>query len=249
MLAILTDVHANLEALRTVLADARQHGATSYISLGDHIGFNGDPGACLDLLIPLLNAAVQGNHEAALLQPGLFGVALYDRMIKLSAAMLTPEQLDWIAHLPLRCTHQGTLMLHAPHQNRHWKRITGTAQAEPLFTEHPQRLILFGHTHRPALFAQKNGVTTAHPIHYDAEGSYRITLEPTTRYLINPGSVGQPRDNDPRAAYALLDIPHSTLLLRRIAYDTQTAGAKIQRTGLPATFAQALQQGNSPTGD
>lgn len=249
MLAILSDVHANLEALQAVLADARRCGASAFISLGDHIGFNGDPAACLDLLIPLLSAAVQGNHEAELLHPGVFGVELYERMMQRTAALLHPEQRDWIASLPLTCDYRGLLLLHAPRQGRRWKRIADAAQADTLFTEHPQHLIFSGHTHRPALYTRENGATTELPIHYTAGGSCSVPLPPTARYLINPGSVGQPRDNDPRAAYALLDESRSTLVLRRVAYDTRAAAAKIARTGLPASFGKALQNGSFPTGD
>lgn len=249
MLAILSDVHANLEALQAVLADARRCGGSDFISLGDHIGFNGDPAACLDLLIPLLSSAVQGNHEAEFLHPGVFGIELYERMMQRTAALLHPEHRDWIARLPLTCDYQGILLLHAPRQDRRWERITDAAQAAPLFLEYPQHLIFTGHTHRPALFSWENGTTTARPIRYDADGSCPVHLRPTVRYLVNPGSVGQPRDNDPRAAYALLDLPRSTLILRRVTYDTRTASAKIARSGLPYSFGQALQNGTSPTGD
>ena len=100
-LAILSDVHANLQALEAVLADASSQGAEGYLSLGDHIGFNGDPAACLNLLMPLLSGAVQGNHEAALLQRGVFRLALFVRMMNRTAAMLSREQKKWLSDLPL----------------------------------------------------------------------------------------------------------------------------------------------------
>lgn len=249
MLAILSDVHANLEALQAVLTDARDHGAATCISLGDHIGFNGDPAACLDLLIPRLSAAVQGNHEAELLHPGTLGVPLYEHMMQRTAAMLSPWHMDWLAQLPLTRSYGSLHLLHAPTDGHRWKRISTPSQAAALLRSQPQPLFLTGHTHRPAVFTQRGSTTTQVPLCYDATGTCKLTLETTARYLINPGSVGQPRDGDPRAAYGLLSLPDHTLILRRVPYDTQTAAAKIARTGLPATFSQALLHGSSPTGD
>lgn len=194
MLAILSDVHANLEALQAVLTDARDHGAATCISLGDHIGFNGDPAACLDLLIPRLSAAVQGNHEAELLHPGTFGVPLYEHMMQRTAAMLSPWHMDWLAQLPLTRSYGSLHLLHAPTDGHRWKRISTPSQAAALLRSQPQPLFLTGHTHRPAVFTQRGSTTTQVPLCYDATGTCKLTLETTARYLINPGSVGQPRD-------------------------------------------------------
>lgn len=163
MLAILSDVHANLEALQAVLTDARDHGAATCISLGDHIGFNGDPAACLDLLIPRLSAAVQGNHEAELLHPGTFGVPLYEHMMQRTAAMLSPWHMDWLAQLPLTRSYGSLHLLHAPTDGHRWKRISTPSQAAALLRSQPQPLFLTGHTHRPAVFTQRGSTIPKSP--------------------------------------------------------------------------------------
>lgn len=249
-IAVLSDIHANREALVAVLEDARRLGADCFCSLGDIIGFNGDPAACIDTMRPLLCAAVRGNHEAALLQRGLFGVPLYTTMMDRTAAMLHAEQIAWLRTLPLQTCYAGMRLVHAsPGTPEAWQRIATPADATAALGTCTEAICFFGHTHRPAIFCAKDGRCTTLPICYDAEGNCTISLEEGARYLINPGSVGQPRDLEWKAAYGLIDTEARTLRLRRVAYDVQTAAAKIERTGLPASFAEALLRGASPTGD
>ncbi len=248
--AILSDIHANIEALEAVLADARCLGAEAYCALGDFIGFNGDPAACIETVRSLLAAAVRGNHEAALLQRGLFGVPLYTTMMDRTAAMLNARQIAWLRALPQQCTYHGMRLVHAslPAADA-WQRIATATQAQECLQSCAESICLFGHTHRPAIYRMDDGICTAQPIVYDADGSFRMPLESGSRYLINPGAVGQPRDLDWKAAYGLIDTDDSMLLLRRVEYDVHTAAAKIERTGLPESFAAALLRGASPTGD
>lgn len=252
LLAILSDIHANLEALRAVLADARARGAARFLSLGDHIGFNGDPSACLDELMPLLHAAVQGNHEAAITHHGLFGVALYTRMITKSAAMLSNAQKQWLAALPLTTVHEGLRLMHAPRRGVRWGRVSNCEQAAGVFSLYPEKRLLNGHTHRPAVFS-KNAegiIEEVSPTSPGADGdTLTLALDPQRRYLINPGSVGQPRDGDPRAAYLLFDTEADAVTFCRVPYDVEAAAAKIAAVGLPRSFAEALKRGESPTGD
>ena len=260
MLAVLSDVHANLEALEAVLADAAAHGATQYASLGDVIGFNGDPAACVQRLLPLVGIAVRGNHEQALMRRGLFGVPLYTRMMDLTGAMLPPETQAPLRELPFRAVQDGVTFVHAgPNNPETWPRLGTTASAAPAFGAFTGKLCFFGHTHRATVFSETEmhieGAAGSHTwgkveklhIPYDADGSFRLVLEAGKRYLVNPGSVGQPRDHDPRAAYALYDAATSTVLLRRVAYDIESACPKISRTGLPESFAAALRRGTDPT--
>lgn len=249
-IAVLSDIHANKEALVAVLEDARCLDADAFCSLGDIIGFNGDPAACIDTLRPLLCAAVRGNHEAALLQRGLFGVPLYTTMMDRTAAMLHAEHIAWLRTLPLQTCYAGMRLVHAsPGIPEAWQRIATPADATAALGTSTESICFFGHTHRPAIFCVKEGRCTTLPICYDAEGTCAIRIEEGARYLINPGSVGQPRDMEWKAAYGLFDTETHTLRLRRVAYDVHAAAAKIARTGLPASFAEALLRGSSPTGD
>ena len=247
--ALLSDIHANLEALQAVLADAAQLQATHYIGLGDIIGFNGDPAACMEAIMPLLSVAVRGNHEEALLQRGLFGVPLYTAMMDRTAAMLGAEPVSQLRPLPRKATWQGLTLVHASPAPEGWQRIATVAEAREAFSRFSTHICFFGHTHRPTIFCEQQGQVNPIPVIYDSTGTFTLRLEAECRYLINPGSVGQPRDLDYRAAYGLYEIESGTLTLRRIDYAVDSAAEKISRTGLPASFAAALKQGQSPTGD
>ncbi|MCQ2371439.1 MAG: metallophosphatase family protein [Akkermansia sp.] len=250
MFAVLSDIHANLEALQAVLADMRARGADEAVGLGDIVGFNGNPAECVELVRPHLAAAVRGNHEAAMFNPVVFGVPMYIAMIDTTRGMLTAEQAEWLHELPLTAVHRGCRIWHAsPYAPRIWGRISGTQDARAALNATAERVCLFGHTHRPAAFVMRGGAVERIPVEYGADGTFTLPLDPDARYLVNPGSVGQPRDGDPRAAYALVDDEHARITLRRVAYDVEAAAPKIARTGLPAGFAEALRRGASPTGD
>ncbi len=247
--AILSDIHANWEALQAVLADAARLQVSHYIGLGDYIGFNGDPAACVEQIMPLLNVAVHGNHEQALLHRGLFGVPLYTAMMDRTAAMLGSDLVDRLRSLPRKATWQGLTLVHASPAPEGRQRIATVPEARDAFSRFSTRICFFGHTHRPTIFCEQEGQVSPIPVIYDATGTFTLHLEPTYRYLINPGAVGQPRDLDYRAAYGLYDEESSTLTLRRVDYDVDSAAAKISRTGLPDTFATDLKRGHTPTGD
>lgn len=250
MFAVLSDIHANLEALRAVLADMRARGVDEAVGLGDIVGFNGNPAECVELVRPHLAAAVRGNHEAAMFNPAVFGVPMYISMIDTTRGMLTAEQAEWLHALPLTAVHRGCRIWHAtPYAPRIWGRISGTQDARAALNATAERVCLFGHTHRPAAFAMHGGAVERIPVEYDADGTFSLPLNPDSRYLVNPGSVGQPRDGDRRAAYALVDDERACITMRRVAYDVEAAAPKIARTGLPASFAEALRRGTSPTGD
>lgn len=249
-IAVLSDIHANIEALEAVLADARAHSAEHYLCLGDTIGFNGDPTACADKAMQLFSACVRGNHEQALLQRGLFGVPLYTTMMDRTAAMLSAEHLAYIRALPLRVEWQGITLVHAsPLQEATWQRVGNIPAARKAFEAFAGQLCFFGHTHRATIFKEAEGSVSIIPAVYNSTNTCQLELEPGSRYLINPGSVGQPRDFNWKAAYALLDTDTATLTLRRVEYDVNAAAAKIHHTGLPDSFAAALRKGITPTGD
>lgn len=247
MLAVLSDVHANIEALEAVLADAAGLGAARYAGLGDFIGFNGDPVACVRRLAPLLSVAVRGNHEQALLQRGLFGVGLFTRMMDLTGAMLPEESVESMRALPYLAEDGAVVFVHAsPFCPERWPRLSSVADAAQAFGAFTGRICFFGHTHRACVFREKGGSVSRLPVDYGTGGACRLDLEPDARYLINPGSVGQPRDRDPRSAYALYDARNARVILRRVCYDIESACSKIRRTGLPPAFAEALRCGASP---
>ncbi|MBE6417584.1 MAG: metallophosphoesterase family protein [Akkermansiaceae bacterium] len=249
--AVLSDIHANAEALEAVLADARAHAAEHYLCLGDIIGFNGDPEACVSAVAASFDAVVRGNHEQALLQRGLFGVPLFTAMMDRTTAMLSAESLAFIRTTVPQLQWQGIELVHAsPHRPEQWGRINSVPTARTAFAAFAGQLCFFGHTHRAGVFKEQTpgGTVSMLPAVYRPDGSCEFALEADCRYLVNPGSVGQPRDFDWRAAYAILDTATQTLILRRVEYDVAAAAAKISRTGLPASFAAALHKGTTPAG-
>lgn len=247
MLAVLSDIHANLEALEAVLADALAGGITACASLGDLIGFNGDPAGCVMRLAPLLVASVRGNHEEALLHRGLFGVPLFTKMMDLTGAMLSAATVATMRQLPYKMSRDGVVFVHAsPAGAERWSRLSTLNDAEEAFAAFKEQICFFGHTHRACVFCERDGQVERLPVSYDDTGSFRLALLPEVRYLINPGSVGQPRDFDSRAAYALYHPDGQCVTLRRVRYDVESACRKISRTGLPPSFAEALRCGKSP---
>lgn len=250
LVAVLSDIHANLEALQAVLDDMKSHGAEGILGLGDYIGFNGNPAECLSMVQPHLLAAVQGNHEAALIDRAVFGVPLYMEMMDRTQDLLSPEQVQWLRRLPNHISWQGCMLGHAtPEAPKRWGRIANVNEARKVFSSVRNRISFYGHTHRASIFRLYKGEVEKVDIQYNAQGDFAMYLPADCRFLINPGSVGQPRDMDWRAAYALFCPETSTLHLRRVAYNVAEAGNKIARTGLPASFAEALHRGASPTGD
>ncbi len=249
-LAILPDIHANRRALEAVLADARAHGATRFAALGDIIGFGGEPVACAQCVLELGALALRGNHEEALLTPALFGMfPAVQRMTERTRALLPAPLLRWLTALPCTAEQEGIPLTHATFDApERWGRLRRAEDAARNFAATaPAPLAFFGHTHSPTLFRMAaDGTVEKLPLVYDEQGSFHLQLHPGERYLVNPGSVGQPRDGDPRAAYALFDAETQHLTLRRVAYDTAAAAEGTLATGLPASFAEALQRGISP---
>ncbi len=249
MLALLADIHANLEALEAVLADARAHGTTHWVVLGDTIGFGGAPLACAQRVQELHATALRGNHEEALLHPELFAAfPAVQRMSVRTRDLLPPQLLSWLTSLPYTAEAQGLSLTHATfHASERWGRLSQEHEAALSFSAQQAPLAAFGHTHRPTLFSQNAaGLVEKLPLVYDASGSFTLSAETGRRYLINPGSVGQPRDGDPRAAYALWDSPRKLLTLRRVPYEVEKAALAMLTMGLPPGFAEALKHGHSP---
>ncbi|ODS59524.1 MAG: hypothetical protein ABS36_00915 [Acidobacteria bacterium SCN 69-37] len=241
---ILTDIHANRHALQAVLADAAVQGYDTVLCLGDIVGYGGEPGAALDLTLGLSpTGLIRGNHDkvCAGLEPATSFNDVARRAAEWTHAVLSPAQLRILVALPrgpMRITGDLEICHGTPFNEDQY--VFDVGDAGRAMRSAACRVCLFGHTHLPALYS-----TPAHPVERlldgDGDGEYRLPREGSA--LINVGSVGQPRDGDPRAAYGLLDLERSTIRMRRVAYDIAGAQAAIRAAGLPAWLAQRLASG------
>jgi diadenosine tetraphosphatase ApaH/serine/threonine PP2A family protein phosphatase len=239
---VLSDVHANLEALDAVI-DAATGEWDQALVLGDLVGYGADPNAVVDRVRGLpIAAMVRGNHDKV--AAGLAPVDSFNQVarqaIEWTAAALTPANLQWLAAMP-----QGPLTVDALTEICHgapWDEDAYLFDERDLEKVRPQSrpLCLFGHTHVPSIFRIEPTVEAMLPVRGER---CRVPIEGQSRYLVNCGAVGQPRDSDPRAAFGLLDAGTRTLTIVRTPYDLATAQTKIMDAGLPLVLAQRLALG------
>jgi diadenosine tetraphosphatase ApaH/serine/threonine PP2A family protein phosphatase len=236
--AILSDLHGNLEATEAVLADARERDCTHFVCLGDVVGYNANPHECVEIVQKLECPVVKGNHDeqAALAGSSRGFNALAEAAINWTREHLTNEDKEWLRALPLtRQVHNFTIVhatLDAPGQ---WDYIFNSLDAVSRFSSQHTTVCFFGHTHVAEAFVRDDGVKK---LRVD-----QLTIEEAKKYLINVGSVGQPRDGDWRAAYCIYHIENSVVEQRRIKYDLATAQKKIIQAGLPRLLADRLELG------
>ena len=238
--AIFGDIHSNLEALNAAIADMKQNGVTQFICTGDSVGYGADPSACIQRIRELGALTVKGNHDeycAGNRIPEDIN-AFARASIFWTEKQLTTSESIWLLNLPMRL-RSGTLgAVHStfePGQN--WPYISNVQNAEPSLQLQSVPLAFFGHTHRPMVFVQNQKGTI------QKKKFEKIRIKKDRLYFFNPGSVGQPRDGDPRAAYALYNPARKTVTLQRVKYDIKTAAEKILRAGLPARNAERLSIG------
>lgn len=237
--AVLSDIHGNLEALRAVLADAADR-ADDILCLGDVVGYGADPGPCVDLVGARARAVVAGNHEHAVV--GRLDLSWFNRYAR-AAAEWTREQLDpncaaYLDALPLTAAVEDATLVHAsPRQPQEWDYLVAEDDGLAAFAAFDTRVCFVGHSHVPAMWS----LGSSGPDY--ARGDVSVTLDAGRRYIVNVGSVGQPRDRDPRAAYALWDVDARRIAVRRVAYDVAAARAKIEEAGLPRFLADRLAAG------
>jgi diadenosine tetraphosphatase ApaH/serine/threonine PP2A family protein phosphatase len=240
---VISDIHANLEALHAVLDDAPAFDHT--LVLGDLIGYGADPNAVVDRLRSLGKVTfIRGNHDKV--GTGLETVAGFNHLarqaIEWTATTLTSLNRSWVAALP-----KGPVQIDDFVQICHGSPVDEDAyifdelDVRQAFTAATRPLCLFGHTHVPAAARMKG--TTLQPLGMPRGPRTDIDLESDSRYLVNCGAVGQPRDGDPRAAYGIVDTDARMLTIARVDYDVAQAQAKIIAAGLPDVLAQRLAIG------
>jgi len=237
--AIVSDIHGNLEALDAVLADVAGR-ADAILCLGDVVGYGADPRACIERLAERAQVMTAGNHEHAV--AGLLDLGWFNPYAR-AAALWTRERLDddhrsYLAALPLVAHVDDATLVHAsPDHPEEWDYLVSAEDGFRAFGAFTTRLCLVGHSHRPGAWSLGSAGPAWMP------GAVDIELEHGRRYIVNVGSVGQPRDRDSRAAYALWDAEGGTVVIRRVPYDVGAARRKIVAGGLPQYLADRLAWG------
>lgn len=234
--AILADIHANLEALEAVLADGEERGGFDQIwCLGDIVGYGPDPGPCIERLRGYPHRAVAGNHDWAAIgrlelsgfNPDAAAAALW------TAERLSAEEAGYLDSLPLQSGKEDFTLVHGSPRSPIWEYLASPGVAQACFPLFSTPFCLVGHTHIPALFRERQGMAPLPPL---------LSLS-GERLILNPGGVGQPRDGDPRAAYALYDDQARGVYHFRVSYDIATTQGKMVERGLPPTLAARLSLG------
>lgn len=237
--AILGDIHANLEALRAVLDDAKEQGIRKFISTGDLVGYGANPSECLDILMNLDCEIVQGNHDFYAANDTSIEQFSSDaaRTVMWTRTQISATHRNFLSQLPLVKIIEGITCCHSSLWHpENWNYVIGPESAQRSLSKQQTQICVIGHTHVPRLF-QQHGEKLSSPQEDCVQLKKRYT------YLINPGSVGQPRDDNPLTGYTILDLKRKSAQLRRLPYDIESAQKKIISAGLPKRNAQRLELG------
>ena len=236
--AIIADIHANLDAFQVVLEDCKKQQVTHYACLGDVVGYNANPKECLDIVRAMNMPCVKGNHdEYCSTEEHLEGFnPAAAEAVNWTRKQLTEEDRQWLRELKYTRMVTNFTIVHATLDGpQRWGYVFDKLAAAASFTYQNTSVCFFGHTHVPVAFMKDSMVRG---------GTYsKFNLEPGKKYFVNVGAVGQPRDNNPKAAYVLYDTNEATIELRRLDYDIAAAQKKILAAGLPERLAERLAYG------
>lgn len=241
---IISDIHANRTAFEAVMDDAGQPGQDyDFVwCLGDVVGYGPDPNECVDMLRGMPHLCLAGNHDWAAL--GRLDVRTFNtdarRAVTWTRETLTDDNLAFLEALPTTFTLGDFTLAHGSPREPVWEYILDPVIASRNFQHFQTTYCLVGHTHTPVIFEQVNGSSPAAAV--QPRYGEQVGLGGTRR-IINPGSVGQPRDSDPRAAYGILDADALTFEHRRVPYDIEAVQARMRKADLPERLIRRLEHG------
>lgn len=238
-IAVLGDIHSNLEALEAVVADAKGAGVTEFVCVGDVVGYNANPSECLEIIRSECSAVVRGNHDHYCCNDESLDDfhPLAASVVAWTRRQLSGEQLDFLRNLAYQKMTHGMMLVHSTlDMPERWGYVFDSLDAEAHFSYQTMAICFHGHTHVPMVFEkQGSGVHRAEP--------HKITVRLGRKYFVNTGSVGQPRDGDPRSAYVIYTPKLREVEFRRVAYDMELTQSKILEAGLPERLAHRLEHG------
>jgi diadenosine tetraphosphatase ApaH/serine/threonine PP2A family protein phosphatase len=242
--AAITDIHANLPALEAVLAAIDGAGIEEIWCLGDVLGYGVEPDACADLVRERCDLCLVGNHDLAVL--GELDISSFSEAaavaVEWTRGNVAERTLEFMRGLEPSGERGGLGLFHASPRDPVWEYVLSGEQADACMDAQPQRIGLIGHSHVALFFTRPEGKTDGETRGAQASDGALLDLS-LGRWLVNPGSVGQPRDGDPRAAWLELDAEAEAACFHRVAYDVERAAAPIAAAGLPDRLADRLYTG------
>jgi diadenosine tetraphosphatase ApaH/serine/threonine PP2A family protein phosphatase len=244
LVAVLSDIHANREAFEAVLAAAGAAGAERFVLLGDIVGYGADPEWCAERAMTLAAQGaivLRGNHDEAVGNPSVSMNPTATLALEWTRRQLGAETRAFLAALPLEAREGDCLFVHADASApADWNYVLDADDAGRHLAACSARVSFCGHVHKPALYCTAPGgrITPFVPV-----AATPVPLLPQRRWLAVMGAVGQPRDGNPAAAFALYDTENAELCFLRVAYDVERAAEKIRAAGLPASLAERLARG------
>jgi len=238
-LAIISDIHGNMEAFRQSLADIKHSGVDLIVNLGDSIGYGPEPETVLSTILKDNVVNILGNHEKAIIDSTYrnYSMAGARESIEHTIKYLTPELISYIRKLPTFRVLNDALFVHGcpPASPTIYLNHLSISEIKIAFESCRQKISFAGHTHQLMLFSY-NGKT----VHLNPLREKTVDLDPKLKHIVNVGSVGQPRDGDPRAKYVVWDDEYNKLEIKRITYDIAATAAKILKRGFLKRDADRL---------
>lgn len=234
--AIFSDIHGNLQALEAILKDAKEQGVQNFACLGDVVGYGPSPADCISKIQEIGCVCIKGNHDDdASTERDLSNLSDNAQVsLKWTRDRLSSAQKEWLRRLPMQKRLGRNMLVHSSLKNPHsWEYIRNKFDAEAAISSQPTPLCFFGHTHKPVCYEQTtNGVSIV--------DEQKIGINPDYKYLINVGSVGQPRDGNPDASYVIFNRTSREISFRRVQYDVSSVVDEIYASGLDPELAQRL---------
>lgn len=239
-LAIISDIHANLEAFEAVLADIEKRDCEKIYCLGDVVGYGCDPRACVELVEKHCAVKLLGNHDHYSL--GLYENDNFNEIAKMShkwtKSELTDFELTLIENYEMEFFEDSIHFVHAsPNGPNKWRYLLSAEDAEAAFVNMDKNICFVGHTHIPTIFIDRANDLPRMKVGHD------ITIDTEQKYIVNVGSVGQPRDNDPDASYVTFDSELGDLFFRRVKYDVEKTQQKMAKAQLPELLIKRIAIG------
>jgi diadenosine tetraphosphatase ApaH/serine/threonine PP2A family protein phosphatase len=242
--AVLSDIHSNRHALETVLTEVDEAGVDQIWCLGDMVGYGAEPDACTALVRERCSTCLVGNHDLALL--GALDISTFSEAaaaaVEWTRKNVSDETLEFLGSLEPIASQNGVGLFHASPRDPIWEYVLSTDQAEAGFEAQEERVGLIGHSHIALFFVRAPDARPGYAQGAQAADGAEIEIA-EGEWLLNPGSVGQPRDGDPRAAWLELDTEQWLARYHRVPYDIEGAATAILDAGLPNVLAERLQVG------